>query len=722
MVDSYNYHPLDPAKIRANTPPQLHDLRVWLLWKLVRERDPKKKPKKVPFYISGNPRKGETDTPEDRAQLATLDIALRHFNPKWFAGVGLVLGKAKVPGTDLSLWLSGIDLDDCVVGGLIAPRAEAIIRAANSYTEYSPSRTGVKIVGVGAIGSYTNHDVGVEIYDGGRFFTMTGEVAQGDTLADLTAAAQAAREYAQQEKRPTGTNEPVLINKQRNNFLSKEAYRHRKLGANQQEILDIVRTINKVRCQPPLEDRELQTIAKSKARVVRTNKDDLQTLVKEINNKHAVLWIKGKLHVMWKEPAEGQLLPTLSTVDDLRTYWKNRRVGNRNPFDEWLDSPERAEYTGIVFKPGVADVGTNFNIFRGWGVIPAPGECSLFLAHLRDVICSGEDDVFDYLMQWLANIIQQPMSKPGTALSLGSGQGAGKGALARYLKPILGEHLLTVAGADLLTQRFNDFFLGRLLVFGDEAVFPPDKRGALRLSSFITEEYITIEPKFVPVFQIQNLTRFALATYKDHATPAEIDDRRWIVPRVSNARTGDMNYWKALTHEQHHGGPAALLDYLLKLPITRELRATPRTRALSSQKLLGLDAIGGFWREMLMTKEHTLAEGYGEDKEYVYWSFDCVVMTTTLHKFFLDYVKRNRLSYPASLDALGRTLRKYLPDLTRREARSGELPAECGRTQVYVLPSLKEARQRFEDALGAPVEWPEPVEVSEDFSWPDAGS
>jgi len=54
---------------------------------------------------------------------------------------------------------------------------------------------------------------------------------------------------------------------QRNDFLSREAYRQRKQGASVEEVLGILRTINAVRCDPPLDDAEVRLIAQGKARV-----------------------------------------------------------------------------------------------------------------------------------------------------------------------------------------------------------------------------------------------------------------------------------------------------------------------------------------------------------------------------------------------------------------------------------------------------------------------
>jgi putative DNA primase/helicase len=72
--------------------------------------------------------------------------------------------------------LAGIDLDKVrePSTGLIAPWARHVIRYLNSYTEISPTGTGVKIFCQASLpgGGVNKHYI--ELYDQGRFFTVTG--------------------------------------------------------------------------------------------------------------------------------------------------------------------------------------------------------------------------------------------------------------------------------------------------------------------------------------------------------------------------------------------------------------------------------------------------------------------------------------------------------------------------------------------------------------------
>jgi hypothetical protein len=432
-------------------------------------------------------------------------------------------------------------------------------------------------------------------------------------------------------------------------------------------------------------------------------------LVEEINAKHSFGFISGKAVVMWNGVFDDNGgVPRISSVADMKIQWKNRQDGKTNPIDIWTSSPNRNEFGRIVFHPGVEDVGTDYNLWRGWGVEPKKGKCGRFVDHLREVICNGDEDLFDYLLQWLANSVQSPADKPGTAITMTSDQGAGKGQVGQYLAPIYGPHFAQLASSSNLLGQFNDWMAGKLLIFGDEVTWPGDRRGVDKLKALITEPTLMVERKHVPAIVIDSYARLMLASNRAYSAPAEESDRRFVVCKLSPHRIGDRPYWNALVAERNGGGPAAFLYDLLDLDITRDLRTTPKTNALAEQKLLHLDNTGRFWREMLEQKEHLHPDGH-------IFRFGAPVSTLVLKHFYDDFARRNRISFLVSIDELATNLRRYV-DLERRWVRSSERTAlglGKERIRVYDIPSLMEARKRFEEKLGSTGLWSDPDDYSD---------
>ena len=116
---------------------------------------------------------GSAASSTDPATWTTWTAAmLAHQRSPDIAGVGFVLGGG---------W-AGVDLDSCIdpETGEAAEHVAEVCNRFDSYTEISPSKTGVKILcrGVkpkGRTQSRADAQHDCECYDGGRFFTITGQ-------------------------------------------------------------------------------------------------------------------------------------------------------------------------------------------------------------------------------------------------------------------------------------------------------------------------------------------------------------------------------------------------------------------------------------------------------------------------------------------------------------------------------------------------------------------
>src|SRR5207247_2365849 len=98
-------------------------------------------------------------------------------DPARWASFDLMNGQPK--GFNLGDGWAGIDLDDCVVNGKVAPWALEIVRTLGTYAEVSPSGTGIKIFmqatrPEGAANVKKCDAWEFEIYSEKRYFTVTG--------------------------------------------------------------------------------------------------------------------------------------------------------------------------------------------------------------------------------------------------------------------------------------------------------------------------------------------------------------------------------------------------------------------------------------------------------------------------------------------------------------------------------------------------------------------
>ena len=150
-----------PAALRAR--PQ------WVLWHY-EERGGKAT--KVPYSA----RNGRRASSTDKSTWATFEEALASSHDGNWDGVGFVFAPDDP--------FAGVDLDKCCnpITGEVKTWAREIVDALNSYTEVSPSGTGLKVFLKGNLPPGGRKRGDLEMYDRDRYFTVTGQHLEGTPL------------------------------------------------------------------------------------------------------------------------------------------------------------------------------------------------------------------------------------------------------------------------------------------------------------------------------------------------------------------------------------------------------------------------------------------------------------------------------------------------------------------------------------------------------------
>lgn len=150
------------AVIPDNVPEELKARRQWVVWRLEERNGDLTK---VPY----SPRGGEAKS-NDLMTWGTFEDAYQAYGSGRYSGIGFVFCSGDP--------YAGVDLDGCVgpETGEVEPWATEIVAELGSYTEISPSGTGVHIIARGRLPEGRRRKGRVEMYDQGRFFTVTGQV------------------------------------------------------------------------------------------------------------------------------------------------------------------------------------------------------------------------------------------------------------------------------------------------------------------------------------------------------------------------------------------------------------------------------------------------------------------------------------------------------------------------------------------------------------------
>jgi putative DNA primase/helicase len=161
--------------VAASIPQVMRDNPAWVVWQYepAPTPDDPKHMTKVPYSAHN----GRNASSTDPATWATFKKALLyHVDHDWTDGIGMVVCDADN--------FVGIDLDNCrnAKTGEIEPWAQKVVDTVNSYTEITPSNEGLRIFARGTLPPTGRKRGDFEIYESGRYLTVTGRHLDGTPM------------------------------------------------------------------------------------------------------------------------------------------------------------------------------------------------------------------------------------------------------------------------------------------------------------------------------------------------------------------------------------------------------------------------------------------------------------------------------------------------------------------------------------------------------------
>jgi hypothetical protein len=428
--------------------------------------------------------------------------------------------------------------------------------------------------------------------------------------------------------------------------------------------------------------------------------------LRELNERYAVIRnYGGKCRVIEEVVDSGfdnRPRLTKQTFGDFKNAYNNEHVDigtEKKPVRKslgewWLTHPLRRQYDYVVFAPG-REVAGAYNLWHGFAVEPSPGDCSMFLAHARENICAGNTEYFDYLIGWMATLVQNPGAPGHVAVVLRGPRGVGKGAFVSHFGHLLGRHYLQVSQASHMVGNFNAHLRNCVLLFADEAFYAGDKRHESVLKALVTEQTIAIEEKGVDVEAAPNFVHLILASNEEWVVPAGPFERRFFVLNVATERMQDLAYFKELDRRMKAGGYSALLQYLQRYDLTAfEVRAVPKTTALAEQQALTLPPVEQVFLDCL--REGTIPYHAKVEGSYL-------VSTEQMAAYVRDRTRKivsmNRVgTFLGRPPGRGTSLRLHMSFPKHDKKTRSDPPSG------FFVPELAEARARWDLRVG-PQEW-----------------
>lgn len=431
---------------------------------------------------------------------------------------------------------------------------------------------------------------------------------------------------------------------------------------------------------------------------------DQDAHVQQMNTQYAVVPVGNKVAIMFEavDPTSGETFLQFFKFADVKVQYANRFVSTFDAkgkpkqiciADHWLRHPQRRGYEGLVFDPTENAPEGYYNLFRGFPVKPAKGgSCKLYLTHIRDNICRGDEGLFRYVIRWMADAVQNPAKRPGVALVLRGEEGVGKGVFASNFGSLFGSHFLSVYNGRHLTGHFNAHMEGKLLIFADEAFWAGNKDAEGVLKGLITEDWFMVERKGFDAIRIKNLVRLIIASNNDWVVPAGMEARRFLVLDVGNAHRCDAAYFRAITDEMDKGGREALMDLLQSVPLVDvNLRDVPRTQALFENQLHSFGLVEKWWYEVLVRGAINHQQGW--------------LSTISCEELYGQFIRDQALEHKPhrpSESEFGTKLKKLTQNKVEKKRRRDGAKE---RSNYYLLPTLAACRASFSEVVKYEIQW-----------------
>jgi hypothetical protein len=416
---------------------------------------------------------------------------------------------------------------------------------------------------------------------------------------------------------------------------------------------------------------------------------------------------------------------------DLQTLYMNERIQigtdekdrpvYKGVADIWLRHPNRRQFIhGVTFDPSMQVPPGVLNLWEGFAIKSAPGDWSLMRKHIENIICDGDPIRFNYLIHWMARMVQRPAEQGEVAVVMQGGEGTGKGTLAKAMMHITGHHGLAISNGKHLVGNFNGHLRDIIFLFADEALFAGDRQHVGALKSLISEPYLTVEAKFANAVQAPNFLHVMMASNEAWVVPASHDARRFFVLDVSEAMKGDHTYFAAIWKQMDAGGYAAMLHDLLALDLTTfNVRSVPTTEGLQRQRKLSLQTTEAWWLDCL-ERGYVFRSRYGLEEQFGAWYPK--ISTELLFASYLEFAKARGERRPLSRESLGRffatltapagrwrngVVGEHMVDVenlhggTTRKAALIRQGRVCGHT----VGQLQQARADFTRVTGLAITW-----------------
>jgi hypothetical protein len=305
---------------------------------------------------------------------------------------------------------------------------------------------------------------------------------------------------------------------------------------------------------------------------------------------------------------------------DLNLIFANVLIKESPFLKKWMKDTERQTYSEIgVYPHDVVCPENILNIWDGYAVEKYPesnADISPILNHLR--IITKEEKVYEFILDWLANMFQYPSNKSVMIVIQGQ-EGSGKSVLCDFITKMLGESAIEVNDVkETLFGKFNGRLSRKVFVNINETERRDMNQFFERMKALITSPTIDIEEKGQKKYVEQSLLHFLSTLNNDNVFKITKDSRRYCYIETSNELFGNKEYFADLfAFIDKKSNQRAFYDFLMTREVKKRIteKDIPETQAMLEQYELNRDPIEDYAIEF--NDKRNASENYNAFKMFM---------------------------------------------------------------------------------------------------------
>lgn len=186
---------------------------------------------------------------------------------------------------------------------------------------------------------------------------------------------------------------------------------------------------------------------------------------------------------------------------------------------------------------------TAINTYIPPSIKPKEGDILPFNEFMEYLI--PHDEERRNLMRWCATLIARPdVRMMYGVLLISEMTGTGKSTLSeKILAPLIGLHNVSFPSEKQITNSdFNSWIGKKRLAIVQEIYAGQNFKAANMLKSVITDRYVEINEKFMPLIKLENFISIFASSNSLKALKVDSTDRRWFIPTVTEERWPDTKF------------------------------------------------------------------------------------------------------------------------------------------------------------------------------------